>query len=237
MLTDMRVGIEAGRTLLYETALYVDLKEGLEHMKEKYPERAGEFNADLKKYSRLANLFTPMVKAYTTELCNRVAYDAIQVHGGPGYMRDFNAERHYRDARITNIYEGTTQLQIVAAIGGVTSGTAAAALDEFDEDDYSYAEPLLKKLRKSRIDFDKAMIAVREAEDADLVTFHSRRCVEMATDLVQGYLMLRDGRHSQRKLLLAELFIEKMQTRVHMHMHYILDGGSTFLRNYREVLG
>jgi 3-(methylthio)propanoyl-CoA dehydrogenase len=237
MLTEMRVGIEAGRTLLYETAIIVDLKEGLEHMKEKYPERAGEFNSDLKKYSRLANLLTPMVKAYTTELANKVAYDGIQIHGGPGYMKDFNAERHYRDARITNIYEGTTQLQIVAAIGGVTSGTASAALDEYDEEAYSYAPELLKKLRKTRIDYDKALIGVRESEDEDFVTFHSRRCVEMATDLVQGYLLLRDAKHSARKLRIAEVFIEKMQTRIHMNMHYILDGGSTFLKNYQDVLG
>lgn len=237
MLTEMRVGIEAGRTLLYETAIIVDLKEGLEHMKEKYPERAGEFNSDLKKYSRLANLLTPMVKAYTTELANKVAYDGIQIHGGPGYMKDFNAERHYRDARITNIYEGTTQLQIVAAIGGVTSGTASAALDEYDEEEYSYAPELLKKLRKTRIDYDKALIGVRESEDEDFVTFHSRRCVEMATDLVQGYLLLRDAKHSARKLRIAEIFIEKMQTRIHMNMHYILDGGSTFLKNYQDVLG
>jgi 3-(methylthio)propanoyl-CoA dehydrogenase len=237
MLTEMRVGIEAGRTLLYETAIIVDLKEGLEHMKEKYPERAGEFNSDLKKYSRLANLLTPMVKAYTTELANKVAYDGIQIHGGPGYMKDFNAERHYRDARITNIYEGTTQLQIVAAIGGVTSGTASAALDEYDEEAYSYAPELLKKLRKTRIDYDKALIGVRESEDEDFVTFHSRRCVEMATDLVQGYLLLRDAKHSARKLRIAEIFIEKMQTRIHMNMHYILDGGSTFLKNYQDVLG
>ncbi len=237
MLTEMRVGIEAGRTLLYETAIIVDLKEGLEHMKEKYPERAGEFNSDLKKYSRLANLLTPMVKAYTTELANKAAYDGIQIHGGPGYMKDFNAERHYRDARITNIYEGTTQLQVVAAIGGVTSGTASAALDEYDEEEYNYAPELLKKLRKTRIDYDKALIGVRESEDEDFVTFHSRRCVEMATDLVQGYLLLRDAKYSARKLRIAEIFIEKMQTRIHMNMHYILDGGSTFLKNFQDVLG
>lgn len=236
MLTDMRVGIEAGRALLYETAIVVDLKEGLEHMKEKYPERSGEYKSDLKKYSRLANLFTPMVKAYNTELANRVAYDDIQVHGGTGYMKDFNAERHYRDARITNIYEGTTQLQVVAAIGGVTSGTAASLLDEYDENDYSYAPELIKKIRKGRLDFDKAMIAIREAEDDNFVTFHSRRCVEMATDLVQSYLLLRDAKHSDRKRRIANIFIEKMLTRIHMNKHYILDGGNAFLNNYEDIL-
>ncbi len=237
MLTDMRVTIEAGRTLLYETAKIVDLKEGLEEMAEKYPERRAEFKSDLKKYSRLANLFTPMIKAYNTEIANKVSYDALQIHGGTGYMQEFNVERHYRDARITNIYEGTTQLQIVAAIGGVTSGTATSILDEYDSEEYDYAPALLKKIRRARLDFDKALISVRENDDENFTTFHSRRLVEMATDLVQAYLLLRDAEFSERKLKIAEIFIEKMQTRVHMHMHYIYDGGSTFLKNYRDVIG
>ena len=236
MLTEMRVAIEAGRTLLYETARIVDLKEGLEHMKEKYPERSAEFRSDIKKYSRLANLLTPMIKAYNTEMANKIAYDAIQIHGGTGYMQEFNVERHYRDARITNIYEGTTQLQVVAAIGGVTSGTAAAVLDEYDSEDYSYAPELHKKLQKTRLEFDKSLIGVKEMDDDNFVTFHSRRCVEMVTDLVQGYLLLRDANHSERKMKIAGIFIEKMQARVHMNMHYILDNGSTFLKNYTDII-
>lgn len=155
MLTEMKVSIEAGRTLLYETARFVDLKEGLEEMKEKYPERAAEFKTDLKKYSRLANLFTPLVKAYNTEMANKAAYDAIQIHGGTGYMQDFIVERLYRDARITNIYEGTTQLQIVAAIGGVTSGTAASVIDEYEQEDYSHVPELHEKLLKAKFNFEK----------------------------------------------------------------------------------
>ncbi|NQT60555.1 MAG: acyl-CoA dehydrogenase family protein [Bacteroidetes bacterium] len=237
MLTEMRVAIEAGRTLLYETAKIVDLKEGLEHMKEKYPERSAEFKSDLKKYSRLANLLTPMVKAYNTEMANKITYDAIQIHGGTGYMKEFNVERHYRDARITNIYEGTTQLQVVAAIGGITSGTAAALLDEFDSEDYSYAPALQKKLQRIRLDFEKSIIGVKEVDNEEFVSFHARRCVEMATDLVQGYLLLRDAEHSERKMKITEIFIEKMQSRIHMNMHYIIDGGSTFLKNYSDVIG
>ncbi len=139
MLADMKVALEASRALLYETALIVDCKEGLERRVEQLQsgERAAagddelkELRGELKKYTRLAALFTPLAKACATEMANRVAYDSLQIHGGSGYMRDFAVERHARDARITNIYEGTTQLQVVAAIGGVLSGTLAARLDE-----------------------------------------------------------------------------------------------------------
>ena len=186
MLTEMKVSIEAGRTLLYETARFVDLKEGLEEMKEKYPERASEFKSDLKKYSRLANLFTPLVKAYNTEMANKAAYDAIQIHGGTGYMKDFIVERLYRDARITNIYEGTTQLQIVAAIGGVTSGTAASVIDEYEQEDYSHVQELHEDLLKAKFNFEKTLVGVKENEKKDFVTYHSRRLVGMATDKIQG---------------------------------------------------
>ncbi|TVR30875.1 MAG: acyl-CoA dehydrogenase [Spirochaetaceae bacterium] len=237
MLTEMKIAIEAGRTLLYETARIVDLKEGLEHIKELYPDRADQINSDLKSYARLANMLTPMIKGYATEMANRVAYDAIQIHGGTGFMRDFNVERHYRDARITSIYEGTTQLQVVAAIGGLTSGTINNALDEYESEDYSHAPQLYKRLLSARNKFEKALVHIKGIEDAELVSYHARRMVEMATDLVQGYLLLRDARHAERKLKVAETFIEKMATRITMNAEFILDGESSLLRNYQQIIG
>ena len=127
MLADMSTTVKAARALLYETALIVDLKEGLEREAERHPEKAKDLRHELKRMSRLAGLFTPLCKAYCTETANRIAYDSLQIHGGSGYMRDYAVERHMRDARITNIYEGTTQLQVVAAIGGVLSGTLTRA--------------------------------------------------------------------------------------------------------------
>jgi hypothetical protein len=132
LLVNMRVKIEAARTLLYETAMIVDMRTCLERESEKSEENAKGLRDELKKYTVLAALFTPMVKGYNTEIANQVAYDAIQIHGGTGFMKDFNAERHYRDARITNIYEGTTQLQIVAAIGGIVKGVAVERISEYD---------------------------------------------------------------------------------------------------------
>lgn len=237
MLTEMKISIEAARTLLYETARIVDLKEGLEHVKEHYPERSDEIKSDLKNYARLANLYTPIIKGFASEMANKIAYEAIQIHGGTGFMRDFSAERHYRDARITSIYEGTTQLQVVAAMGGLTSGTIINALDEYESEDFSHAPDLHKHVLVARNRFEKVLVHIKGIEDADLVSYHARRMVEMATDLLQSYLLLRDARHSERKLKVAETFIEKMGTRITMNTEFIIDGDSSLLKNYSEIIG
>jgi alkylation response protein AidB-like acyl-CoA dehydrogenase len=244
MLTEMKIAIEAGRSLLYETARFVDLKECLEEYSDKHPEEKGEIIEDKKKYAKLAGFFTPMIKAYATEMANRVTNDAIQIHGGTGYMREFNVERHYRDARITNIYEGTTQLQIVAAIGPVTSGVAAMILDEYDAASYSWGDGLLVKIREARKIFDEALDFVKTYKgnsssftDAQFLTYHSRRLVEMATDLVISYLLLRDGNHSERKQKAAEIFITKMPSRIKAVCGFIKSENGALLKNYREVIG
>jgi alkylation response protein AidB-like acyl-CoA dehydrogenase len=237
MLAEMKINIEAARTLLYETARIVDLKEGLEHFKEAHPDRGDEVKSDLKYYSRLANLYTPMVKGFATEMVNRIAYDAIQIHGGTGFMRDFDVERHYRDARITSIYEGTTQLQVVAAIGGLTSGTINTALDDYESEDFSHAPALHKQLLGARNKFEKALVYIKGLEDEQLVSYHARRMVDMATDLVQSYLLLLDARHAERKMKIAETFIEKMATRITMNVEFITEKESSLLRNYQEIIG
>jgi alkylation response protein AidB-like acyl-CoA dehydrogenase len=225
----------------------VDLKEVLEDFSEKYPDRKGEVTEDKKKYAKLAGIFTPMTKAYTTEMANKVAYDAIQIHGGTGYMKEFNAERHYRDARITNIYEGTTQLQVVAAIGAVTSGTAQAILDEYDGADYSngvpygtpYGTELLAQVRDARKLLDETLEYVKAYSGHEqFLTYHSRRLVEMATDLILSYLLLRDGAHSERKLKVAAVFIAKVPSRIRMNRDFIMgDNRAVLLQHYEDVIG
>jgi alkylation response protein AidB-like acyl-CoA dehydrogenase len=238
MLTEMKVSIEAGRSLLYETSCFVDLKEGLEEYSDKHPDEKGEIIEEKKKYAKLAGFFTPLVKAYTTEMANRVAYDAIQIHGGTGYMKEFNAERHFRDARITNIYEGTTQLQIVAAIGPVSSGIAQGILDEYDRADYSHSPELLARVRASRKLFDEALEYAKAYKGhSQFLTYHSRRLVEMATDLIQAYLLLRDGTHSERKRGVAAIFIAKMVSRIEANRNFILAEDGTLLKNYEGVIG
>jgi hypothetical protein len=237
MLTEMKIAIEASRTLLYETSRFVDLKECYEHVSETQPERASEVKPEMKKYTRLANLFTPMTKLFNTEAANKVTYDGIQIHGGTGYMKEFNAERHYRDARITNIYEGTSQLQVVAAIGGVTSGTASRFFDDFIENtDFSHCKGLLKKVEKAKLNFEKTLISIKETDNQDVVTYHSRRIVEIATDITIALLFMRDAKHSERKLKVAETFIAKMTTRVEMNMNFIVSEDSTLLENYQDII-
>jgi hypothetical protein len=220
MLADMKVAIEASRALLYETAIIVDLKEGLEHRvarlagDESRADELKELRAELKRYNRLAALYTPMSKACATEMANTVAYQSLQIHGGSGYMRDFAVERHARDARITNIYEGTTQLQVVAAIGGVLSGTMADRLDEYDARSLTATPELLSRVRRARERWEAAVAHVRETDDVLFRDFHARRLVEMAIDLACAYLLLREAQTGARRLLAADYFVDGMSGRV-----------------------
>ena len=223
MLADMKVELEATRALLYETASIVDMKESLEHRlwhltgkgsHEAGADRVKELRAELKTYTRLAALFTPMAKAACTEMANRIAYESLQIHGGSGYMRDFAVERHARDARITNIYEGTTQLQVVAAIGGVLGGTLAARLDEYDAEDLGATPELLERVRQAKSRLMETVTRVRELNDVRFRDFHGGRLVEMAIDVICAYLVLRSAQDDSRKLLAAQYFVDAMEARV-----------------------
>lgn len=236
MLTEMKIAIEAGRSLYYETAKVVDLKEGYEEIIEKHPEKKAEYKDILKKYDKYAALLTPITKAYNTEMSNKVTYDSIQIHGGTGYMKEFNVERHARDARITNIYEGTTQLQVVAAIAGIKDGTAEKLINEYDQNDFSHCEFIHKKVKKAAELFSQSIQLVKEADDTDIMDYHSRRLVEMATDIIMGYLLMRDAAYEDRKKVLAETFTDKMVFRVEMVYHFIKGGDNTLLKNYKELI-
>jgi len=237
MLADMKVALEASRALLYETCMIVDLKEGLERRIEQLQSGARaaaddelkELRAELKTTTRLAALYTPLAKACSTEMANRVAYDSLQIHGGSGYMRDFAVERHARDARITNIYEGTTQLQVVAALGGVLSGTLAARLDEYEAGELGATPELLARLRRARERWSAAVAHVRAADDTAFRDFHGRRLVEAAIDLVCGHLLLRVAQHDARKLLVARYFVEQMDVRVEAAAQAVLDSAPAAL--------
>ena len=237
MLAMMKVKVETARTLLYETARIVDIRDGLEHKGQAHPEQAKELRSDLKKYSNFAALFTPLTKAYTTEIANQVAYDGIQVHGGTGFMKEFNAERHYRDARITNIYEGTTQLQIVAAVGGVVNGTAMERIREYEESfDFSRVGELHKILKTMTELLEKTIAHIKEKGDSEFQEYHSRRLVEMTTNVILGYLMLRDASLSYRKIEVAKLFLEFAAPDVKMKSDIILDDVKSLLNTHDLIL-
>jgi alkylation response protein AidB-like acyl-CoA dehydrogenase len=243
MLADMKVAIEASRALMYETALIVDTKEVLEHRiaQLQAAEKAGEtspdgpdndlkaLRAELKTYTRLAALFTPLAKACATEMANTVAYDSLQVHGGSGYMRDFAVERHARDARITNIYEGTTQLQVVAAIGGILGGTLAGRLDQYDVEDFSATPELLAKVRAARARLTDSIARVRDAGDVRFRDFHARRLTDMAIDVSCAYLMVRAAQSDARRLLAAVYFVAAAAARVEGAASQVLGGDPSVL--------
>jgi len=158
LLTNMKARTEAGRTLLYETARFVDLyKEYDEISKERKLD--SDEKTEMKKYQKRADFFTPLLKGLTSEYANSITYDAIQIHGGTGFMKDFPVERLYRDARITSIYEGTTQLQVVAAIRGVTSGLYGEMMDEYHAEELSSDFDSLKNTLKSMTEEYKEVAA------------------------------------------------------------------------------
>jgi alkylation response protein AidB-like acyl-CoA dehydrogenase len=192
MLIDMKIAIEAGRALLYETSRIVDFEIGYAKLLEMNPPEdkveAKQLKTDSRKYRRYAGMLTPMSKYYCSEMCNRIAYDSIQVLGGSGYMRDYACERHARDARITTIYEGTSQLQIVAAVRGVCSGTAENFLVELAGEQYEpVLNDLLDKLAEGREQLKNAVAFVKENGN-EYMDLYGRALVDIAIDLIIGYL-------------------------------------------------
>ncbi len=237
MLANMKVKIEAGRTLLYETGRIVDIKDGIEEESEEHPEKAPQLREELKKYQALAALMTPICKAYNTEMANQVAYDGIQIHGGTGYMKEFSAERYYRDARITNIYEGTTQLQVVAAIGGVVKGVAMDLIADYEKNiDFTHVEQYHKTVKEMAGILDKAIAFVREKGDNDFQDYHSQRLVDMTTYTVIGYLMLRDASFSERKKDVLKYYLEYAYYDVKKFSEIILSDTRSLLEKKEAII-
>ena len=193
MLVMMRAKTDAIRALLYETTRYVDIYKSLLHIQRERTLTKEERN-ELKEYTRLAEMFTPLAKLFGSEFCNQVTYDAVQVHGGTGYMRDFPVERLYRDARITNIYEGTSQLQVVAAIRSVMTGALTQRLAFFAQQVKGKAFSAEVKLLADLTEvLTKSIEQVQKAENPDYIEFHARRLVEIGGFIAIAYLLILDS--------------------------------------------
>ncbi len=193
MLVMMRAKTDAIRALLYETTRYVDIYKSLLHIQRERTLSKEERN-ELKEYTRLAEMFTPLAKLFGSEFCNQVTYDAVQVHGGTGYMRDFPVERLYRDARITNIYEGTSQLQVVAAIRAVMTGALSQRLTFFAQQVKSEVFTSEVKLLEALTDvLAKSIEKVQQAENPNYIEFHARRLVEIGGFIAMSYLLILDS--------------------------------------------
>ncbi|MGM0613180.1 MAG: acyl-CoA dehydrogenase family protein [Bacteroidota bacterium] len=234
MLTDMETKITAMRSLLYETSRYVDVYKTYQFINEDRKLEKEE-RQEMKKYQRLADVFTPLTKLFASEYANQVAYDALQVHGGSGYMKDYPVERIFRDARITNIYEGTSQLQVVAAIRGVGNGTFLNVMNDFSENKVKpELEYLQKMLGKMKDQYEKAVRKVRDMEDDEYWDFHARRLVEMAGNIIIGHLLLADSNRDQEYDKAASLFINKGRSQNIQHYSYINNIGIRELGDFKK---
>lgn len=207
MVALMRAKADASRSMLYETARFVDMYKALDDIS-KERKLTAEERQEMKKYGKLADAFTPMGKGMTTEFANQNTYDAIQIHGGSGFMKDYACERLYRDARITNIYEGTTQLQVVAAIRHVTTGTYLARIREYEAIEYKpELEDLKNKLIAMTAKYEEIVAKVIDTKDNEYIDFQARRMVEAASHCVFGYLLLQDANADESYRASAEVYV------------------------------
>jgi hypothetical protein len=237
MLTNMKVNIEAARTLLYETSRIVDTKTGIEEKIKKHPEKEADLKDDLKRYSKYCALFTPILKGYASEMANKVCYDAIQIHGGVGFTTEFNVERHYRDVRITNIYEGTTQLQVVAAIGSVIGGVIFERLNEYESDnDFDQVSDLYEIVQGLRAQLEMAVSHIKQKGDSTVREYHSERLVNMAIDTILSYLLCIDALKSDRKRKVARIFITRAKHQTKTTMDYILSDDISLLEMHKDII-
>ncbi|MDA3905830.1 MAG: acyl-CoA dehydrogenase family protein [Bacteroidales bacterium] len=206
MITKMKVKVDAIRTLLYETARFVDIYKSYNFIQEDRKLEIEERN-DMKYFLRKADMFTPLLKLISSEYSNEIAYDSLQVHGGTGFMKDFPIERIFRDARITTIYEGTSQLQVVAAIRGVVNGSYMKFISEYELENIKPEFDFIKRRLIIMTDqYTKAVITVQREKDVELLDFHARRLVEMAANIIMGYLLLKDANRSDDYKKSAEIF-------------------------------
>ncbi len=222
MIANIRAKTDASRAILYETARFVDMYKALEDISKERKLTPDE-RKEMKHYSRLADAFTPLGKGMTSEFANQTTYDAVQVHGGSGFMKDYTCERLYRDARITNIYEGTTQLQIVAAIRHVTTGTYLKRIKEYEEMPLApELEALRKRLTKMTKMYEKLVEIVTEPKDPEFLDFNARRLVETAGHIIMGYLLLTSA-NQEPKLYRrsAEVYIHYGQNEVIKNYNFV----------------
>ena len=222
MVANIKAKLDASRTLLYECTRFVDMYKSLEAISRERT-LAPEERKTMKAYNRLADAFTPLAKGMTSEFCNQNAYDCVQIHGGSGFMRDYACERIYRDARITSIYEGTTQLQVVAAIRHVTTGTYLNQIKEYAAREYSEAvAPMKAKLEQMTAMYEETFEKIKAVEDADYITFHARRLVEMLGHIIMGYLLIGDASNEPDLFLdSAKVYVNLGEAEVARHARFI----------------
>ena len=226
MLSRMKAKLDAGRSLLYCCARYVDIYKALEDIA-RDSKLTPEERQEMKKYTRLADAFTPLAKGMNSEYANQNAYDAISIHGGSGFIMEYKCQRLFRDARIFSIYEGTTQLQVVAAIRYITNGTYLSIIKEMLESEVSDDLKALKaRVAKLADLYEAAINKVKEANDQAVHDFLARRLYNMTGDIVMSLLILDDATKS------PELFAKSANVYVRMAEEEVL-GHSAYIQNFQ----
>jgi hypothetical protein len=236
MLGLMKAKLDASRTLLYETSRFVDLYKTWGQISEERKLEPAE-REEMKKYQRLADASTPIAKGLTSEFCNQNAYDCIQIHGGSGFMKDYACERIYRDARITSIYEGTTQLQVVAAIRHVTTGTYLNMMRQYEKEDIApELEDLSETLKGLADTYESSVAEILAYKNNDYIDFQARRLVEMAGYILMSHLLLIDATRDKQFRISAEIFIQYTEGEVFKHAGVLAAGKPEEMTKYTKCM-
>ncbi|MBR2003817.1 MAG: acyl-CoA dehydrogenase family protein, partial [Thermoguttaceae bacterium] len=243
MVLDSRVKIEAARALAYETARVCDFENNTNRLLERNAdaltaEEKKSFKQKARAYKKLNAMLTPMSKYYCSEMSISVATDAIQVLGGSGYMKDYAAERYLRDARITTIYEGTSQLQVVAAIRGLTSGVFQGYVAEFEAKDLGdeALEALKEKLIAVRAELDDAIAYARNL-GASYVDLRARKLVDAGIAILVGHYLLSQATKCDRKKKVVDYFVAKELPLIRAAIATVQNGSTRVLDDYLEFVG
>ncbi len=239
LLVDMKTRLEAARSLTCDASRIMDIDIILQEQLEKggiEGDVARELKQKQRRYKRLAAFMTPVSKYYASEIAVSVASDAIQILGGSGYMKDYPVERYWRDARIAPIYEGTSQLQIVAAVRGVTSGVAEGYFKEMDMDFERPLVGLSKKLRAMRSELARCVSFAKE-RGSDYTDLYARDLVDIAIDILIGYHLLLQAQHSRKKLAMARRFIPRALREARRRSANITSGDMAVIKDFLLLAG
>ena len=226
MLSRMKAKLDAGRSLLYQTARYVDIYKALEDIA-RDTKLSPEERQEMKKYTRLADAFTPLAKGMNSEYANQNAYDAISIHGGSGFIMEYKSQRLFRDARIFSIYEGTTQLQVVAAIRYITNGTYLSIIKALLEQEVADSlKPLLARVARLAALYEEAVNLVKDANNQDVHDFLGRRLYDMTAEIIMSLLILDDATRA------PELFTKSANVYVRMAEEDVI-GKAAYIKNFK----
>lgn len=235
MVARIKAKLDAGRSLLYQTSRYVDIYKALYDIARER-KLTPEEKAEQKKYTRLADAFTPIAKGMNSEYANQNTYDAIQVHGGSGFIMEYKSQRLYRDARIFSIYEGTTQLQVVAAIRYITNGTYASMIQEMLQNEVSAEmQPLKDRVVKMVAKLEEAIEKVKEDNNQEVLDFLARRLYNMTGDVIMSLLIIEDASKAPELFAKsANVYVRYAEEEVVGHHHFVMNFRAEELPSYRQ---